>query len=80
MLPEEAQNILQLPTSSALPPAARPASSPEDGSNSGGFYEEMMAEFNPNPTMGENAWTMATSESNKVSLIKEENVNRIVFW
>ena len=71
-----------------MPPAARPASSalltpdviPEGWSNSGGFYEEMMAEFNPNPTMGENAWTMATSESNKVSLIKDKNVNRFAFW
>ena len=36
-----------------------------------------MAEFNPNPTMGENAWTMATSESNKVSLQnKDGNVHR----
>ena len=68
-----------------MPPAARPTSSalpdiPEGWSNSGGFYEEMMAEFNPNPTMGENAWTMATSESNKVGLIKDENVHRFLFW
>ena len=76
-LPDQADQLLHLPTSTAAPPPTADSSEYltdemieelEAAADFGsGWFAKEDDGFVPHPTVGEDEWTMATSESNRVS-------------